>query len=235
MLSVNTWLFLKDHIYIYFRKGCTQWTRHWWCFIATTKDCELLQPISYGLCEPACHLPWQDSCCVVHPCPCWWLLWAQLKLSTHLAFPRKCFCTLLKWNCLWVVPIVQGSSLAVELGSLGCLPRVLCPERVSLIPLPRAIHHRVRASPRLFPPVEHNQKKETSREGRNSSVCPGVILSKVLFWGCVTPGEDQPHTCCEETGVAQPQAVAQTGQVSPAACAFPGCQWPLPGWGNVIH
>lgn len=114
-------------------------------------------------------------------------------------------------------PPVQRSStsLAVELGGLGCLPRALCPGRLSLIPrcslCPEPSITVSAASPRLFLSMDHNQKKETSREGRNRSVCLGVILSKALFSGCMTPGEDQPHRCCEGAGVAQHQAVAQTG------------------------
>lgn len=199
----------------------TQWTRHLWCFIAITNDCELLQPI-FGeqpwLIWACLSPPLTRLCCVRHPCPCWWLLWAeaQLKLSIHLAFPRKCFSSglrLLKSSCLWVVPTVHcsSSSLAVELGGLGSLPRALCPGRLSLIPLPRAIHHCVSSEPSLSPSWG-SQSKEWDIQGKEEQVyvswCHSLRGASFRvhdpWWG------PTPHTLWG-AGVAQHQAFAQTG------------------------
>lgn len=231
MLSVNTCLFLKDHVYTYFKKGCTvfgtKWTRHWWCFIAITKDCRSsnIPPLenSYGLCEPACHLPWQDHavwCTRVPADGCFEQRhsWSSpyILYFPESAFPVASDC----WNqtaCEWSPQCTAAPPLAVELGSLGCLS-ALCPGRLSLLSLipcsslcSEPSITVLAASPSLFLSMDHNQMKETSREGRNRSMCLGVILSKVLFSGCMTPGEDQSHPCCEGAGVAQHQAVAQTG------------------------
>lgn len=75
--------------------------------------------------------------------------------------------------------------------------------------LPKAIHHHVSSKPSLVPFYGSEAKErhiQGREEGRNGSTCLGVILSKVFFSGCMTPGEHPPHPRCAGTGVAQHQA-----------------------------
>lgn len=219
----------------------TQWTRHLWCFMAITKIVSSYNPSlgsNHGLCEPACHLPCPDHAVWGTPVPADGCSEQRHSWSSpyilhfpESAFPAASDC----WNqaaCEWsplctAAPALQQWSLAGwavchELCVLGGCHSSLCPEPSITVSA---------VSPRSLLPGDHNQKKETSRERRNRSMCLGAIPSEVLLSGCMTPGEDQPHTCCEGQGWHSTRHLHR--QVSPAECSFPGCHWPLPGWGNA--
>lgn len=110
-----------------------------------------------------------------------------------------------------------SASLVVELGKLGSLPWALCPRTLSLISFCLKWSLAVSAaSPRLLLSMDQNQRQETSREGRNTSVCLGVILPNVCFvrvhdsWWAPTP-----LTLCRDRGGTAPGTHrAQTGLLS---------------------
>lgn len=232
MLSVNTCLFLKDHVYIHVTKGCsvfgTQWTRHWWCCKAITKDCEPLQPI-FGeqpwimwaclppsLTRSRCDAPMSllmavrstgiaealHTSCISQKVLFQWPQTAEIKLPVsgpHCAVQLHLFS-----SGAWRTGLFATSSLSWEVVT-----------HPSQQPLPGAIHHRVSSKPSLVP-FHGSQSKERDIQGREEQVtCLGVILSKVLFSGCMAPGEDQPHTRCEGAGVAQHQAQCTDRSLQP--------------------
>lgn len=63
------------------------------------------------------------------------------------------------------------------------------------------------ASPHLLLSMDQKQKKDTSRGGRNRSMCLGIITSNVfIFSGCVTCSEHPPTPYGDRAGVTQHRA-----------------------------